>query len=90
MGVLVKANEKILVKTSFDNVVKEGLVQSDVSSYTTLIRGLCKMGMVESAKKVFDEMTCKPELLTFNTMINGFCKKDDMESASLLFYKMID
>ncbi|XWS70205.1 hypothetical protein CRYUN_Cryun03dG0028500 [Craigia yunnanensis] len=90
LGVLVKANKIDLVKILFDNVVKEGLVQPDVSSYTTLIRGLCKMGMVESAKKVFDEMTCKPELLTFNTMINGFCKKGDMESASLLFYKMIN
>ena len=46
LGVLVKANEKNLVKTLFNNVVKEGLVQSDVSSYTTLIRGLCKMAMV--------------------------------------------
>ncbi|XP_022750054.1 pentatricopeptide repeat-containing protein At2g16880-like isoform X2 [Durio zibethinus] len=89
LGVLVKDNKINLVKTLFDNVVKKGFVQPDVSSYTTLIRGLCKVGMVESAKKVFDEMSCKPNLLTFNTMINGFCKKGDLESATLLFYKMM-
>ncbi|XVF35287.1 hypothetical protein REPUB_Repub18cG0132700 [Reevesia pubescens] len=89
LGVLVNANKINLVKTLFDNVVKEGLVRPDVSSYTTLIRGLSKMGMVENAKKVFDEMRCKPNLLTFNTMINGFSKKGDMESASLLFDKMV-
>ncbi|XVE70857.1 hypothetical protein DITRI_Ditri10aG0104300 [Diplodiscus trichospermus] len=89
LSVLVNANMINLVKTLFDNVVKEGLVQPDVSSYTTLIRGLCKTGMVESAKVVFDEMSCKPNLRTCNTMINGFCKNGDMASASLLFSKMI-
>ncbi|GMI94978.1 hypothetical protein HRI_003167100 [Hibiscus trionum] len=81
LGVLVKANTIDLLRTLFDNVVKEGGFQPDVSSYTILIRGLCKKGMIESAQKVFDEMPCKPNSFTFNTLINGFCKKGDMESA---------
>ncbi|GMI94977.1 hypothetical protein HRI_003167000 [Hibiscus trionum] len=89
LGVLVKANTIDLLRTLFDNVVKEGGFQPDVSSYTILIRGLCKKGMIESAQKVFDEMPCKPNSFTFNTLINGFCKKGDMESARLLFDKMV-
>ncbi|KAK9032302.1 hypothetical protein V6N11_056573 [Hibiscus sabdariffa] len=89
LGVLVKANMINLLRTLFDDVVKEGGFQPDVSSYTILIRGLCKKGMIESAQKVFDEMPCEPNSFTFNTLINGFCKKGDMESASLLFDKMM-
>ncbi|KAK8697093.1 hypothetical protein V6N13_113255 [Hibiscus sabdariffa] len=89
LGVLVKANLIGLLQTLFDNVVKEGCVRPDVSSYTTLMRGLCKKGLVESAKKLFDEMPCKPNSFAFNTLINGFCKKGDMESARLLFDEMI-
>ncbi|KAE8687601.1 hypothetical protein F3Y22_tig00111013pilonHSYRG00225 [Hibiscus syriacus] len=89
LGVLVKANMIDLLESLFDNVVKEGGFQPDVSSYTILIRGLCKKGMVKSARKVFDEMPCKPNSFTFNTLINGFCKKGDMESASLIFDKMM-
>ncbi|KAL4303724.1 hypothetical protein GQ457_10G001750 [Hibiscus cannabinus] len=89
LGVLVKANLIDLLQILFDNVVKEGSVRPDVSSYTTLMRGLCKKGLVESAKKVFDEMPCKPNSFAFNTLINGFCKKGDMESARLLFDEMM-
>ncbi|TYG59878.1 hypothetical protein E1A91_D07G021800v1 [Gossypium mustelinum] len=89
LGVLVKANLIDLVETLFDNVVKEGVVQPDVSSYTILMRGLCKKGMVESARKVLDEMPCKPNLIAYNTLINGYCKNGDLESASLVFDKIL-
>lgn len=89
LGVLVKANLIDLVETLFDNVVKEGVVEPDVSSYTILMRGLCKKGMVESARKVLDEMPCKPNLIACNTLINGYCKNGDLESASLVFDKIL-
>ncbi|OMP11574.1 hypothetical protein COLO4_03754 [Corchorus olitorius] len=89
LGVLVKASEINLLKTLFDEVVEEGLVQPDVSSYTALISGLCKVGMVDNAKKVFDEMSCKRNLVTFNAMMNGYCKKGDMENAYSLFNQMM-
>ncbi|GMY28965.1 pentatricopeptide repeat-containing protein At4g11690-like [Fagus crenata] len=90
LGVLVRANRINLVKAFYDQIVKEGMVKPDVSTYTTMIRGLCKMGMIEDAKKVFDEMSCEPNSLTYNTMINGFCKKGDMESARRVFKRMMD
>nr|AXP84153.1 hypothetical protein Gohir.A07G020700 [Gossypium hirsutum] len=88
-GDRVKANLIDLVETLFDNVVKEGVVQPDVSSYTILMRVLCKKGMVESARKVLDEMPCEPNLIAYNTLINGYCKKGDLESANLVFDKIL-
>ncbi|KAJ4708977.1 Pentatricopeptide repeat [Melia azedarach] len=85
LDVLVGANRIKLAEAFFDQVMKDNAVQPDVSTYTMMIRGYCKLGMIESAKKVFDEMAVKPNLLVYNTMINGFCKKGDMESARLVF-----
>lgn len=88
LGVLVKANRIVLARAVFGQIVMEGVVKPDVFTYTTMIRGYCKMGMTENAKKVFDEMGCKPNLVTFNTMINGFCKKGLMECAMKIVDKM--
>ncbi|KAI9118562.1 hypothetical protein K1719_010894 [Acacia pycnantha] len=90
LGVLVRANRVDLAKAFYDQLVKEGVVIPDVYSYTTMIRGFCKMGMVEHARKVFDEMKCDPNLVTYNTVINAFCKKGDMESAKRILYQMVE
>ena len=90
LGVFVKANRIMLARAVFDQIVKEGVVKPDVSTYTTIIRGYCKMGMIENAKNVFDEMGCKPNLVTYNTMINGFCKKGLMESAMKIVDQMTE
>lgn len=89
LGVLVRVNSIKLAEEFFHQIVKENVVPPDVSTYTTMIRGYCKTGMIENAKKVFDVMTVKPNLLAYNTMINGFCKKGDMESARLVFDRMM-
>ncbi|KAM7507450.1 hypothetical protein LguiA_017903 [Lonicera macranthoides] len=90
LGVLVRANRVDLARGIFDEIVKEGVVNLDVSTYTTMIRGFCKMGMIADAEKVFDEMPCKPNLVTYNTLVNGFCKKGLMESARILVSRMVE
>lgn len=85
LGVLVRANRIHLAKAFYDQIMKEGVVEPDVSTYTTMIRGYSKMGMIEHAKNVFDEMICEPNLFTYNTMIFGYCKKGDMENARRIF-----
>ncbi|XP_061374926.1 pentatricopeptide repeat-containing protein At1g09900-like [Gastrolobium bilobum] len=90
LGVLVRANRVNLAMAIYDQVVAEDVVKPDVFTYTTMIRGFCKMGMVESAGKVFDEMRCEPNVITYNTMIHGFCKKGDMEGAKRVFNRLVE
>ncbi|KAK2644979.1 hypothetical protein Ddye_020174 [Dipteronia dyeriana] len=90
LGVLVGKNRMKLAEEIFDQIVKDNVVQPDVSTYTTMIKGYCKLGMIEIAGKVFDEMFCEPNLVTYNTLINGLRKKGDMESARLIFNRMMN
>ncbi|KAH7523860.1 hypothetical protein FEM48_Zijuj06G0056800 [Ziziphus jujuba var. spinosa] len=90
LGVLVRTNRIHFAESLYNQIVNEGVVKPDVSTYTTMIRGYCKMGMIENAKKVFDEMGCEPNLITYNTMIFGYCKKGDMESARRILGYMMD
>ncbi|XP_027356921.1 pentatricopeptide repeat-containing protein At5g41170, mitochondrial-like [Abrus precatorius] len=90
LGVLVKANRINLAQAIYDQVVAEGVVELDVCTYTTMIRGFCKMGMVESANKVFDEMRCGPNMFTYNTLIHGLCKKGYMEGAKKVFNRLVE
>ncbi|KAL1291076.1 hypothetical protein HN51_059618 [Arachis hypogaea] len=90
LGVLVRANRINLSKSIFDQVVEEGVFELDVFTYTTMIRGFCKIGMVHSALKVFDEMRCSPNSVTYNTLIHGFCKNRDMEGAKRVFDRMVE
>ncbi|VVA11747.1 PREDICTED: pentatricopeptide [Prunus dulcis] len=88
LGVLVRANRMNLAKAIYDQIVKEAQVNPNVWTCTIMIRGFCKRGEIENAKKVFDEMTCEPNLITYNTMIHGFCLKGDFDSARRVFGQM--
>ncbi|KAK7385447.1 hypothetical protein VNO78_31168 [Psophocarpus tetragonolobus] len=90
LAVLVKANRVKLAKAIYDQVLAEPLVEPDVYTHTTIIRGFCKVGMLHSACKVFDEMPCQPNLVTYNTLIHGFCKKGDIEGAKMIFDRLLE
>ena len=81
--VLVRANRVKFAEAFYDQIVKVGVVKPNICSYTIMIRGFCKIVMIENAQKVFGEMICDPNLMSYNTMIDGFCKKGDMESAKV-------
>ncbi|KAL7159147.1 hypothetical protein ABFS83_01G009000 [Erythranthe nasuta] len=90
LGVLVKANKVSLAWGYFGQIViKSCLVTPDVSTYTTVIKGLCNVGMIEDAEKVFDEMTCGKNSITYNIIIDGFCKKGLVESARRIMDRMV-
>ncbi|KAG5019878.1 hypothetical protein JHK87_015733 [Glycine soja] len=90
LGVLVRANYVNIAKAIYDQVLAEAILELDVYTYTTMICGLCKVGMVESARKVFEEIPCKPNMVTYNTLIHGFCKKGHMEGATRLFDRLVE
>ncbi|XP_057958742.1 pentatricopeptide repeat-containing protein At1g05670, mitochondrial-like [Malania oleifera] len=47
------------------------------------------MGLIGDARKVFDEMTCKPNLVTYNTVVNGLFKKGLTEDGRRIIDHMI-
>ncbi|CAL5358668.1 unnamed protein product [Camellia sinensis] len=77
----VRANRIGLVWAFYDQIIEEDVVEPDVSTYTTMIKGFCKMGMVDDAKEVFDEMVCAPNLVTYDTIVNGLRKKGKPNEA---------
>ena len=51
IGILVRANHVNIAKAIYDQVLTEAILESDVYTYTTMIRGFCKVGKVENACK---------------------------------------
>uniref|UniRef100_A0A2P2N2S4 Pentatricopeptide repeat-containing protein At5g08510 n=1 Tax=Rhizophora mucronata TaxID=61149 RepID=A0A2P2N2S4_RHIMU len=66
--------------------VKSGF-QFDVFPSTALVDMYGKLGMLVSARKVFDEMSVK-DTPTWNSMIAGYSRRGDMEEALNLFRLM--
>ncbi|XP_059072443.1 pentatricopeptide repeat-containing protein At2g06000 [Cryptomeria japonica] len=63
----------------------------NVYSYTAVIRGFCKQGVLGKAQKVFNEMIecrVRPNLVTYNVLIDGFCKEGNIDEAYSMFRKM--
>ncbi|KNA11374.1 hypothetical protein SOVF_135850 [Spinacia oleracea] len=89
LGVLVRANRIKMAAAIFDQVVAEGVIKLNVITYTTMIRGYVKIGRIEDAQKVFDEMQCRPNMVTYGTLLSGFCKKGMMVEARQIVDKMI-
>lgn len=88
LGVLIKGRRLQLAWGLFGQMIKEGVVKPDVSTYCIMIRGFCQAGMIDHAKKVFDEMG-ERNLFTYNIIVNGLCKKGLMEDARRVLDEML-
>ncbi|XP_047969124.1 pentatricopeptide repeat-containing protein At1g09900-like [Salvia hispanica] len=88
LGILVKNHRVKQAWGFFANVViKSSFVIPDVSTYTTMIVGLCKVGNAEYAEKLFDEMP-ERNSRSYNAIINGLCKNGLVERARRILDKM--
>lgn len=59
--------------------------------YTTVIKGLCDMGWLGEARKLWFEMIKKgfqPNEYTYNVMLHGYCKIGDLVEAGNIFEDM--
>jgi len=88
--VRVKASQINLAKTFFDQIVNDAFVKPDALTYTSMIRGFFKVGMIENSRKMFDEMICEPNFDNLYTSINGYCKKGGMENARIFLRRMME
>nr|CAD1826131.1 unnamed protein product [Ananas comosus var. bracteatus] len=65
----------------------DGTCMPNVVTYTSVISGYCKMGRMEEAFRVFNDMIglgIKPSRVTYNVLIDGYGKAGDMPSAASL------
>ncbi|KAJ9556768.1 hypothetical protein OSB04_011382 [Centaurea solstitialis] len=76
----------------FKKLIKERLCEPDVSTYTTMIKGLCKFGINDTAialLRLMDERGCKLDVMTYSTIIDSLCKNKMVDDALKLFNEMI-
>ncbi|XP_058078830.1 pentatricopeptide repeat-containing protein At2g06000 [Magnolia sinica] len=62
----------------------EGHFHPDTCTFNIVIKGLCKLGDVDRAFKVFSEMgsfDCRPDIVTYNTLVNGLCRSEKVDRA---------
>ncbi|XP_050885321.1 pentatricopeptide repeat-containing protein At2g39620 [Lathyrus oleraceus] len=70
----------------YHDVAARGL-ECDVFIGTSLVNMFCKMGHLDSARKVFDKMP-KKDVASWNVMISGFSQSLDPSEALEIFWKM--
>ncbi|XP_074560200.1 uncharacterized protein LOC141816294 [Curcuma longa] len=95
LTVLVKYYSFYLKKFDSARQIIEWMVQSgcdpDVVTYSTLIAGLCRAGMVEEAWNVVDQMlqgNCAPNAHSYTPFLQAYCSQGKVEAAMRLMEAM--
>ncbi|XP_047946898.1 pentatricopeptide repeat-containing protein At2g35030, mitochondrial-like [Salvia hispanica] len=68
----------------------EVMPERDVISWTALISGYMKCGLVGEARELFDRVDAEKNGVTWTAMISGYLKMKRVAEAEKLFYKMPD
>ncbi|XP_076923918.1 pentatricopeptide repeat-containing protein DOT4, chloroplastic-like [Bidens hawaiensis] len=80
------------VELLFKKLVKQELCEPDVVMYSTVIKGLCKIGnnaIAMNLLKLMSKTGCKPSVFTYNTIIDSLCKDKQVDDALKMFNRMI-
>ncbi|KAG6509178.1 hypothetical protein ZIOFF_034569 [Zingiber officinale] len=95
LTVLVKYYSFYLKRFDSARQIIEWMVQSgcdpDVVTYSTLIAGLCRAGMVEEAWNVMDQMllgNCAPNAHSYTPFLQAYCSQGKVEAAMRLMEAM--
>ncbi|KAA8526707.1 hypothetical protein F0562_009064 [Nyssa sinensis] len=65
----------------------DGMVETDVVSWSSMVDGYCKNGRIGEAKDLFDRMPVR-NVVSWTAMINGFVKMGCFEDGFGLFLQM--
>jgi pentatricopeptide repeat protein len=67
-------------------------IPPDNAITSTLIYWLCKNGMVQEARKLFDELEkgLVPSLLAYNSLILGLCENGELHEAGRVWDDMVE
>ncbi|KAL6838357.1 hypothetical protein ACP4OV_031861 [Aristida adscensionis] len=89
---LCRAKEVNKARELLRRLQKDGVCMPNVVTYTSVISGYCKAGMMEDAIAVYSDMVgsgIQPNAVTYNVLINGYGKAGDMESAVRMYQQMM-
>lgn len=60
----------------------------DVITWTAVISGYIKLGLIEEARKLFDRVDSKKNVVTWTAMLSGYMRSNRIVDAERLFEKM--
>ncbi|KAG9457043.1 hypothetical protein H6P81_001551 [Aristolochia fimbriata] len=66
-------------------------VKVDTCTFNILLKGLCKVGKLDSAFALLSELPkqgCRPNTTTYSTIMHGLCKHNKLEEAFVLLDRM--
>ncbi|MFS7928010.1 putative tetratricopeptide-like helical domain superfamily [Helianthus anomalus] len=76
----------------FKKLIKQRLCEPDVVMYSTMIKGLCKVGNNDNAiglLRLMEERGCKPNVVVYSTIVDSLCKDKMIDDAFKLFKEMV-
>ncbi|CAA7387909.1 unnamed protein product [Spirodela intermedia] len=93
LNAMIQNRRYDLVGVLFRNCSRKFGIAPNVFTCNILVKALCKMGNLDGALKVLEEMPLWgmiPNLVTFTTLVGGFCGRGDLEGARRIFSEMVD
>ncbi|KAK1578256.1 hypothetical protein Q3G72_028841 [Acer saccharum] len=81
LALLVNCKKIEIARKLYDEMCKRG---DGADNYSTciVVKGLCKEGKVDEARKLIEERfgeRCVPNIVFYNTLIDGYCKRGDVD-----------
>ncbi|CAK9184026.1 unnamed protein product [Ilex paraguariensis] len=68
--------------------VFDGMPEPDVITWTTLISGYIKCGLMREARKLFDRVDAKKNVVTWTAMVSGYLRMNHILEGEKLFNHM--
>ncbi|PWA60027.1 tetratricopeptide-like helical domain-containing protein [Artemisia annua] len=89
---LVREDRILEAEIFFKKLIKDKMCEPNVVMYSTMIKGLCKIGnnvIAIQLLRLMVERGCKPNVVTYNTIIDSLCKDNMIDDAFKLFKEMV-
>ncbi|MQL96284.1 hypothetical protein Taro_028968, partial [Colocasia esculenta] len=93
LNAMIQNRRNDLVAVLFKNCRSKFGVLPNVFTCNILIKALCKMGNVEGAVQMLDEMPTwgmVPNIVSYTTVLGGYCARGDLDGARRLFGEILD
>ncbi|XP_022743202.1 pentatricopeptide repeat-containing protein At2g35030, mitochondrial [Durio zibethinus] len=82
---LSKEGKMSQVRKLFDKLPER---DKDVITWTAVISGYIKLGLIEEARKLFDRVDSKKNVVTWTAMLSGYMRSNRIMDAERLFEEM--
>ncbi|PWA77826.1 tetratricopeptide-like helical domain-containing protein [Artemisia annua] len=89
---LVREDRILEAEIFFKKLIKDKICEPNVVMYSTMIKGLCKIGnnvIAIQLLRLMVERGCKPNVVTYSNIIDSLCKDKMIDDAFKLFKEMV-